>query len=381
LDERIAELEATTARKGNRKVSLTISGWVNEAVFFWDDGVERNAYVGTNELEQSRFRVTGDAKIVDGWSAGYVLEIGVNGSGSRTFTQDGQGGSAISVRKSAWFVKSKTLGKLTVGRFDTATYHLIDNVDTTLTRNVSDFETAGIALQNWSTRVGGVRGARWIDFTGGFQNGTPGQSGLRNTVRYDTPTFAGFTGSASWGEDDQWETALNYKGEVGDFKLAAALGYGESTDPAANGGQCLVAGRTSGNCAWWGTGALVQHTPTGLYVYGGYAENEVDVLAAALDSTSSAWYAQAGIEKKWLPLGKTNIFGEYREDDVGPSRAAASSDLSFWAVGVAQKIESADLTFYAVYRHFDGEFKATPAAATTEFDALDLLITGAKINF
>ncbi|MFA5952941.1 MAG: hypothetical protein WC807_22015, partial [Hyphomicrobium sp.] len=42
LDERIAELEATTARKGNRKVSLTISGWVNEAVFFWDDGVERH---------------------------------------------------------------------------------------------------------------------------------------------------------------------------------------------------------------------------------------------------------------------------------------------------------------------------------------------------
>ena len=33
LEERIAELEATTARKGNRKVSLTISGWVNEAVF------------------------------------------------------------------------------------------------------------------------------------------------------------------------------------------------------------------------------------------------------------------------------------------------------------------------------------------------------------
>lgn len=42
LEERIAELEATTARKGNRKVTLTISGWVNEAVFFWDDGVERN---------------------------------------------------------------------------------------------------------------------------------------------------------------------------------------------------------------------------------------------------------------------------------------------------------------------------------------------------
>ena len=31
LEERVAELEATTARKGNRKVSLTISGQVNKA--------------------------------------------------------------------------------------------------------------------------------------------------------------------------------------------------------------------------------------------------------------------------------------------------------------------------------------------------------------
>src|SRR6195256_903572 len=62
LEERIAGLEATTARKGNRKVSLTISGWVNEAVFLWDDGTERNVYVGTNALEQSRFKFAGEAK-------------------------------------------------------------------------------------------------------------------------------------------------------------------------------------------------------------------------------------------------------------------------------------------------------------------------------
>ena len=63
LEERIAELEATTARKGNRKVSLTISGWVNEAAFVWDDGTESNVYIGTNSLEQSRFKFAGEAKI------------------------------------------------------------------------------------------------------------------------------------------------------------------------------------------------------------------------------------------------------------------------------------------------------------------------------
>ena len=46
LEERIAELEATTARKGNRKVSLTVSGWVGEQVLWWDDGAARGTYVG-----------------------------------------------------------------------------------------------------------------------------------------------------------------------------------------------------------------------------------------------------------------------------------------------------------------------------------------------
>ena len=34
LEERVAELEATTARKGNRKVSLEVSGHVHEAIVF-----------------------------------------------------------------------------------------------------------------------------------------------------------------------------------------------------------------------------------------------------------------------------------------------------------------------------------------------------------
>ena len=378
LEERIAELEATTARKGNRKVSLTVSGWVNEAIFFWDDGVERNAYVGTNELEQSRFRFNGEAKIDANWGAGFILEIGANGKGSKSFDQDSAGTGGVSVRKSAWFVKNKDLGKLTVGLFDTATYHIVDNVDTTLTRNVSDFEAAGVALGAFKTRNGGVLGAKWTDFMGGFQNGTPGQSGLRNTVRYDTPEIAGFVATASWGEDDQWEAALKYKGEFGDFKLNAAVGYGESTDNVANKGQCS---QGNGDCKWIGVGALVQHAPTGVYVYGGYAHNEIDLKPAQIaDDEAETWYLQVGIERKWNALGKTNIFGEYREDDVGLSSAAASSNLEFWSAGIAQNVEAADITFYALYRHAEGDFVSKGGVAGN-LDDFDMVITGAKINF
>ncbi|MGE3228338.1 MAG: porin [Hyphomicrobium sp.] len=382
LEERVAELEATTARKGNRKVSLTVSGWVNQAVFFWDDGVESNAYVGTNGLEQDRFRFLGEAKISSDWAAGYILEIGLNGADSKTFSQASDGtGNNLQHRKSAWFVKSKDLGKLTVGKFDPATYHLIDNVDMLLTRNVSDYEAAGVAIGAFQIRTGGnpVGTTRWIDIMGGFQNSSPGQSGLRNVVRYDTPTLAGFVGSASWGEDDQWELALNYRNDIGDWKINGSIGYGESTDPVTNGGQCTSTG-ASGDCQWWAAGALVQHIPTGIYVYGGYGLNQIDLNPGVVaDDEAETWYVQAGIERKWFPLGKTNVFGEYRKDNVGLSKGADSSDLDLWAAGIVQNIEAADMSFYAVYRHYEGDI--TDGGATTNLDDFDMVITGAKINF
>src|SRR5918992_1215101 len=87
LEERVAELEATTAKKGNRKVRLTVSGHVNETLMFWDDGEESNAYVATDENSRTRFRFTGDAKINPEWSAGYLIEIGVRAANSSNVDQ------------------------------------------------------------------------------------------------------------------------------------------------------------------------------------------------------------------------------------------------------------------------------------------------------
>src|SRR5204862_2558650 len=41
LEDRVAELEATTVRQGNKKVSITLYGQVNKAVLLWDDGHEK----------------------------------------------------------------------------------------------------------------------------------------------------------------------------------------------------------------------------------------------------------------------------------------------------------------------------------------------------
>src|SRR6188768_354804 len=63
LEERVAELEATTVRKGNKKVSVTLSGWVVKLGSWWDDGSEQNTYVtGLGTAFASNFHITGEAQ-------------------------------------------------------------------------------------------------------------------------------------------------------------------------------------------------------------------------------------------------------------------------------------------------------------------------------
>ena len=64
LEERVAELEATTARKGSSKISLMISGWVGEQILWWDDGSESNTYVeGLGTAIASTVKLSGQATI------------------------------------------------------------------------------------------------------------------------------------------------------------------------------------------------------------------------------------------------------------------------------------------------------------------------------
>ena len=221
LEERVAELEATTARKGNRKVSLTVSGHVNEAIIFWDDGVEKNAYVVSNNASRTRFRFVGDAKINADWSAGYLLEIGVRyansanrsqntssySAGPGTFTgTSGSNSNTIDIRHSAWWIDNKQLGRICVGKTSSATDGITEiNLANINTNGTGDAWIGGFFLRNGN---GTLSARSWNNITPSFA-GAWNMDGDRNTVvKYVTPTFLGFTASTAWGEDDFLDAAL-----------------------------------------------------------------------------------------------------------------------------------------------------------------------------
>ena len=87
LEERIAELEATTVRKGNRKVSLQISGFVGQQVMWWDDGRQSDMYIGDGGNIFSRFRFRGEAKISSDLTAGFTYEFAANSNAIGSMNQ------------------------------------------------------------------------------------------------------------------------------------------------------------------------------------------------------------------------------------------------------------------------------------------------------
>jgi hypothetical protein len=394
LEERIAELEATTARKGNRKVSLTISGYVNEQVQWWDDGAEQNVYVGTNESDQTRLRFVGKAKIDKDWSAGYIIELGFRGAGQGTWNANTPAGTnaGINLRHSAWFVESKSLGKLTTGLTSAANDSITElTVAKTITveKPIQIFTpNAGFAIRRNGVNTGNV--------TWGQLSSIPqaGEGDRYNVVRYDTPEFAGFIGSASWGEDDLWAVALRYSGEVHGFKLAGGIGYSEISDKNRN-LYTTSATESNGKGNEVGLSVSALHIDSGLFATFAYGKGKDEFRPG--DDVDQSWNIQAGIQKKFIALGATTVYGEYYEGDfgaafsgagvartfgTGPGNNVIGSDVDVWGLAAVQNIEAAALDLYISYRQYSADiYTAASPGGVTGVDGFQTVFSGAKISF
>lgn len=413
LEERIAELEATTARKGNRKVSLTVSGHVHESLLIWDDGRERNAYVVTNDVARTRFRFVGDAKINADWSAGYLLEIGVRSVRSSRTNQNTDdtvgGGNVLDVRHSAWWLQNKQLGKVWVGQTSEATDGITEiNLANTVnqTTQFPDLDS-GFFLRRKDT--GALTARTYTDIFQGGTNQTPGEGDRFNVIKYETPTIAGFIGSASWGEDDIWSVALRYAGEFSGFKVAAGVGYEEATDNSGTnerGGSFSAANvGIREHVQSIGASGSIMHVATGLYVYGAYGQRDdrqrVAVLGAGADNKDSYWNVQGGIEKNWFGIGKTTLWGEYWNYNGGTVVSATTggaqdctslgaarclgSDVRVWGLGALQSIDAAAMDIYVLYRHTSTDVTLGTAgnvvAGKANLEDFQAVVMGALIKF
>jgi hypothetical protein len=396
LEERVAELEATTARKGNRKVSLTVYGQVNEMVLFWDDGDMSDVYQVTNDTSRTRFGFRGSAKIDSDWSAGYLIEIGIrtaNSGGVKQFEDPFAGtpsfdpgddlGGGTDLRHAYWWIDSKSLGRLTVGQTDTP----LSSTFTLTLANIPHLEAdpSGIGDEfNLRLTSGALSPLQWKN----LMHTTQGSISRNNEVMYTSPEFAGFQFKAAWGEADFWAVSLQYAGEFSGFRVAAKASYGDVSDPNIIGDCAQTIGGPSDHdeidCQLWSAAGSIMHVPTGLFLSGGYTELQDSNLPAGVIDSASAWYVQGGLEQKFFALGKTTIYGEYGEQEnlltnqgLQGLGLETGTTMSFWGVGLVQTIDAAAMDLYVFYRNLSSEL---PAGAI-EVEDLTLIGGGAIIRF
>lgn len=119
---------------------------------------------------------------------------------------------------------------------------------------------------------------------------------------------------------------------------------------------------------------------------------------------------QAGIERKFIPLGKTTVFGEYYDYEGGSNQrqfitsndaldpvqgnglraAILDNSLEAYGFGIAQGIDAAAMILYLHYRHVEvdlttvqvsGAGVAQPGALGVGVDDLDIVTAGGIIKF
>ena len=243
-------------------------------------------------------------------------------------------------------------GKFYLGQGSMATDGLAEN----------DFSGTGMATYNG---IGDSAGSFEFRTSGGALSGisisdvAPSlDGGRRGRIRYDTPSFSGFTVSVAAGEeilasgsdDNFYDIALRYAGEFGGGEVAGGLGFSRKdsggTDTDDTFGSVAVLLDSGFNFAF---------------------------AAGSRDSGGDYLYGKAGYQADWLAVGRTAVSIDIYD---GSDFVTAGSDTQVLGVGASQMIDDQNLELYIGYRMYD--FSDTSG---TSYQDIDSILAGARWKF
>lgn len=357
LEERIAELEATTARKGNRKVSLTVYGHVDAGLLRVDVEDFAKTSVIQNGTDETFVGFAGAARINNDLAAGYTIELAYHQLGLLNLPVQSAG---LNVRQSFWWLKSANLGTVSVGRLAQATQDF-DHITTANTLPATKPLSLGALSDAYLTGVD-------LPFDGHY----------RDAVRYDSPTWQGFTLSASWGASvdatssdgngNTWDAALRYSGDFSGFSLRAGAGYRHDTDLEINLLNVIALNLPTRDVNTIALVGSVMHTGSGVFLTANYADQDWKDLGFNL----RGYALTGGVEQKLVHLGKTTAYGEWNRFELDPNGGGGGA-VDMWGLGMVQAIDAAAMDLYIGYRNYDlGDLGA---------DDLQIISAGARLKF
>ncbi|MCP4329967.1 MAG: porin [Alphaproteobacteria bacterium] len=344
--------QGSLVNSGKKGMTFELSGQVNMGVMFADTGSgpalgtpigttpdnDRKVWIVDNDTSSSRFRFIVKAPIDDVWSAGATVELELEQNASNEVNQTDASTRAFdfNLRKGEAWLKNKSWGKFWIGQGDTATNGITEQ-DLSGTKVIakSDVQTVGGGLI--FRDANGMLNAGLLDVADFFNN----LDGLsrKQRVRYDTPTFAGFSLATSYSDGGFYDVRVQHTQKypaLGGLKVAAAAGWYDGTDSAGSGKE------------GFGGSASILHVPTGLNISGAHGQ----VLDTDGDTEPHFYYLKGGWQGNLFDFGKTALsadafIGEDYEQDGSTSDA--------YGFQLVQNIDASNTELYAGGRVFEVE--------------------------
>jgi hypothetical protein len=215
-------------------INFSISGQINRAALYADDGGTGEWFFVDNSNSSTRFRFRGSNKFKGGWRVGLLWEVEMKSNPSSDVSMEDDSDIPDNVtfnerHMDIWVEKMVTLR---LGQGDTASNGTseVDLSGTTVAAysSVSDVG-GGFEFKDNSQEIGVSVGDSRSNFDG---------LSRRDRIRFDSPKWEGFFASVSFEGNSEWDLAARYAGDLGWARLAAAAGwadYGNSSD--SNGGR------------------------------------------------------------------------------------------------------------------------------------------------
>ena len=341
-------------KAANPKGSVKIYGQVNKAVLYSDDGNDGNVYLVDNDNSSTRIGLEGAIDPNDKYTIGTRIEVEYQTNPSNLVNQEDKRVEDVGFQKrhlDLW-VDAKTYGKFSLGYGSTAS------------DGTSEMDLSGTGVVGYSSVADMAGGQRFFDKNTNALSDTPINAAFSNMdglgreerIRYDSPSFSGFVGSASYVAEGGGDLALRYTSQMDAFRLAAAVAYanpGSSSD--------IVDDQLAGSLS-------VLHDSG---FNGTFAMGTRDQKGAGVDD-AGFFYTKFGYRGRWCPLGVTSLSADYgRFSDFD----ANGDDADAFGLQMVQDLQEWGTEAYLGYRLHKLDRNGV------DYDNINAIMTGIRVKF
>lgn len=354
----VAIASALAVPMAAQAVNYKLSGQINRAIRFADDGTTSDVQHVDNTTSGSRFRFRGSEDIGNGMKAGIYWEWQwqSNPSSSKGIKTSDVAPTLAERWSEVWF--SGRWGKLSVGQGDGAG------------NGTAEKDLSGTSIIDYSARNSISGGVRFIN------KGTPTATSRTSVsqgattsnfdalsrydrVRYDTPALGPVVISGSHGNNDRYELAGQGRNALGGGTLEYAAGWWKDENT-----------RNSANPAQGYQGSISFLFSQGTSLTGSYGKRDFkgNIAQGTRTDDTQNWWLKAG--HKWGNNAVSLSYGETEDLNVKGDKNKG------FQVGFVHNMPKPKVELYAGYQYseMDGQ-------AGENFDDLNVVMVGSRIKF